>query len=1312
MALLDIQIQQLYTAYLGRPADQAGINYWQEANVSESELRANLANDNQPEYVELYGDRTREELVTAIYENMFGREPEEAGLEYWVSGDGASVPASELQQLFISAASEEDAATFNARVQEDLGNVEPLPPQPGTDESIPLTQQADDLEGADGVDTTFVAPVTQNETGSGQLANTFETGDVLDGGTDSNNTLRADLIATGTIQDNHNGVAVSAETNNVQNVFLRAQAMQNDAGGSNTTYAATVDAEKMAGVEQWWTDNSRADVRIEDIRTRPVDTIFGMESTDPEVGYEAYFNPLFMEGGQTSESQLVIQIAELSGGVVNTEAQLANISVNSLSFELGGEEITLASDAMAAANTWQELETALVEALAEEGLSDLEVTLGENGQFLLFDSEGRAFSDQGGFTASATTNQQIDIRNSITQEIATQDEPTQTKLILDGAGNGSRGGDVNIAAMSGDRGVEVFNVEVDRSSHLKSMRSENNPRSVVDSFAAEQQLEEVYLTHVDGGAQGTFQLGSRTVDQNGVSTTIDDRLSISTAQDGVVLGDDGKPELDENGNPATDSGLRDVRVFDATGYSSEIKLAAELSINVFDKYLADAIETDETVQFSYLLGDGGNNLSLTVDNEIASDPDFALEIVGGDSNDRVNLTDLAVKNSTSVDLEAGDENTVEVNTTTGAGADEDGNFATGGDVEYTAAQTAFGEFTNVNRLVIAGENDTRQNIVNGNMTAIDGQEIVIATESGLFQQSLVNSGQVDGDGNPILVPEFNADGTPVFVRDSRGNLIPEAEATAGVPLALVNADTHIVSARIDTELTISGKNQTLGSQNNNNDQFIGDVEVLNTRPVETQNNLEVDLDNTARLNGTLTVEDFKIDTTAGGTSAVSVLDLTSSGRRNVDNLVQKAALAGVNTVNLDGTQDLAIRIDSMATNASGASTNSTVTGAELTGDLTLAMEADILNGVNDVITGTAGDSDTLAVYGAGAQATVSGFETVQLGLAGNNAFTSAVEGFSGTFNAAAVSGVEQYNIQALDGAATLNNLSGSEVVNVAASQGSTDLTFIAANRAGGNEITVNYNGTQTNSELSVQDFRTVTVDLATNTGDNDIDLSLASTGTDTTTYARTLNITGGDVDADDLTDISTLDIGALDTALTTVDLSGYVGTLEAATWEELTGTNATVVGNVYDFSFDVGGDITSTDPAELSQFITRFDFDADAAEQGVVWQIENFQVFDNADVTLSNQSILDLRDLGVSSATDIVIQSGEDFVRSFGTDDAADPISQDTIDAFNDVYGADANVNYGTTDTVVTSNDGLDFTILLTGVEASNLVNENLAGIA
>lgn len=123
-----------------------------------------------------------------------------------------------------------------------------------------LTHLADYLTGTAG-DDVFQAPVSQNGTGSGVLANTFETGDVLDGGA-GRNTLKADLIATGTVGA-ANEVAISATTKNIQEVYLRQQSPQTDGAVNNST----IDAEKMAGVEQWWSDNSRSNIQVEDIRT-------------------------------------------------------------------------------------------------------------------------------------------------------------------------------------------------------------------------------------------------------------------------------------------------------------------------------------------------------------------------------------------------------------------------------------------------------------------------------------------------------------------------------------------------------------------------------------------------------------------------------------------------------------------------------------------------------------------------------------------------------------------------------------------------------------------------------------------------------------------------------------------------------------------------------------------------------------------------------------------------------------------------------------------------------------------------------------
>lgn len=114
MAVTSAQVQELYVAYLGRAADKAGLDYWMaELNASPAvltleNLRANFVNE-QPEYAAIYGDLTREETVVQIYNNLFGRTPDAAGLTYWTTGEGAAVNADQLLVAFIAGASASDA---------------------------------------------------------------------------------------------------------------------------------------------------------------------------------------------------------------------------------------------------------------------------------------------------------------------------------------------------------------------------------------------------------------------------------------------------------------------------------------------------------------------------------------------------------------------------------------------------------------------------------------------------------------------------------------------------------------------------------------------------------------------------------------------------------------------------------------------------------------------------------------------------------------------------------------------------------------------------------------------------------------------------------------------------------------------------------------------------------------------------------------------------------------------------------------------------------------------------------------------------
>src|SRR5690606_12987084 len=145
--------------------------------------------------------------------------------------------------------------------------------------------------------------------------------------------------------------------------------------------------------------------------------------------------------------------------------ELQNITVRELNFSLNGNAYTIDTEDMRAANTWAALETAVAAALVELGLDNLSVTHNGGGVFEINDSEGGAFVVDETEALILGVASDIDTRNRVDVGRIEEEAPISSTLILDGAGSGSQGGAVNIAAMSGDRGVEVMDVLVGRNSH-------------------------------------------------------------------------------------------------------------------------------------------------------------------------------------------------------------------------------------------------------------------------------------------------------------------------------------------------------------------------------------------------------------------------------------------------------------------------------------------------------------------------------------------------------------------------------------------------------------------------------------------------------------------------------------------------------------------------------------------------------------------------------------------------------------------------------------------------------------------------------
>jgi hypothetical protein len=102
------QLQQQYIAYFGRPGDPAGLKYWLSSSSGISSARE-FADKiyAQDEYKNsTVGSKSTEAQVNSLYQNLFGREADAAGLIYWTGQiEAGTLTLSNIAYDLIAAAS-------------------------------------------------------------------------------------------------------------------------------------------------------------------------------------------------------------------------------------------------------------------------------------------------------------------------------------------------------------------------------------------------------------------------------------------------------------------------------------------------------------------------------------------------------------------------------------------------------------------------------------------------------------------------------------------------------------------------------------------------------------------------------------------------------------------------------------------------------------------------------------------------------------------------------------------------------------------------------------------------------------------------------------------------------------------------------------------------------------------------------------------------------------------------------------------------------------------------------------------------------
>lgn len=119
MAVNPIEVQKLYVAYFSRPADTGGLDYWTDLLDARPEALQDVSRSfaASTEYNAMFAGMDNRAIVNTVYQNLFGRDAEDGGLNYWSDLLERKVVTIDNVVLDIAAGAKgNDSVAFNGKV--------------------------------------------------------------------------------------------------------------------------------------------------------------------------------------------------------------------------------------------------------------------------------------------------------------------------------------------------------------------------------------------------------------------------------------------------------------------------------------------------------------------------------------------------------------------------------------------------------------------------------------------------------------------------------------------------------------------------------------------------------------------------------------------------------------------------------------------------------------------------------------------------------------------------------------------------------------------------------------------------------------------------------------------------------------------------------------------------------------------------------------------------------------------------------------------------------------------------------------------
>lgn len=330
MAVTANQVQSLYLAYFGRPAEQAGLTYWtSQTNATVDQISAAFAQ--QPEYTSTYAGLNRAQTIQELYTNLFNRSASDAEINYWNASQDITVDR--LALALVNGASGNDAVALANKV--DISNVITLQAgTAGTADSVRAT--ANSNAGAN-FDQVFTATATQSAsqqaaefyaaqraTFVGQTQFSINGDNVVNGsgnvaGSTGNPALSFFSATNGTLNATNAGTVAIALPSDSAVTALTVKGTVGDVAGTATADASVLTFTEALGTNETATVLTSLSLALSNSAVAPTSTTINANGIDSltTIDGSASSAALTINTTGTASASSLINLTTLNGGSGN-----------------------------------------------------------------------------------------------------------------------------------------------------------------------------------------------------------------------------------------------------------------------------------------------------------------------------------------------------------------------------------------------------------------------------------------------------------------------------------------------------------------------------------------------------------------------------------------------------------------------------------------------------------------------------------------------------------------------------------------------------------------------------------------------------------------------------------------------------------------------------------------------------------------------------------------------------------------------------------------------------------------------------------